>query len=187
MSTTSTNRTPTLRLLSLGTGVQNTAEANLLSLTERVPRLHAFGIKTLGLRRFADAITSSDPAAWSLHGRYVHGCSSSHRRESNCLRFALEWHAKRTNSERNEVTFCPTPHSRPRHKSTPTLDSRRTGEAKKLRFSQMGSSPRPDRRATVRLTGHGKCSSAFTTSPDVVHRAGLDHERKGSHDKEPVA
>lgn len=74
---------------------QHTAEVEqiLRSLAARGYRLHAFGTKILGLGRFADAIASSDSAAWSFRGRYVPGCTPSHRSESNCQRFALAWHA----------------------------------------------------------------------------------------------
>jgi hypothetical protein len=48
----------------------------------------------LGLARYADAIRSSDSLAWSFRGRYVPGCTPSHRTESNCLRFALAWHQR---------------------------------------------------------------------------------------------
>lgn len=64
------------------------------SLAGRGYRLHTFGAKILGLARYADAIVSSDSAAWSLHGRHTPGCSPSHRSESNCLRFALAWHTR---------------------------------------------------------------------------------------------
>ncbi|WP_233573797.1 deazapurine DNA modification protein DpdA family protein [Amycolatopsis panacis] len=75
---------------------QHTAEVEqiLRSLAARGYRLHAFGAKVLGLGRFADAIASSDSAAWSFRGRYVPGCMPSHRSESNCQRFALAWHAR---------------------------------------------------------------------------------------------
>jgi hypothetical protein len=75
---------------------QNSREVDEIvrSLGARAPQLHAFGVKTLGLQRFADAIASSDSAAWSLRGRYEPGCSLSHRRESNCLEFALTWRAR---------------------------------------------------------------------------------------------
>lgn len=69
-------------------------EQILRSLATRGYRLHAFGAKVLGLGRYADVIASSDSAAWSFQGRFVPGCSPSHRRESNCLRFALSWHAR---------------------------------------------------------------------------------------------
>ncbi|MGW5646201.1 deazapurine DNA modification protein DpdA family protein [Saccharopolyspora sp. NPDC003752] len=63
------------------------------SLAARGYRLHAFGAKVLGLGRYADAISSSDSAAWSFRSRYVSGCSPSHRSESNCVHFALSRHA----------------------------------------------------------------------------------------------
>jgi hypothetical protein len=70
---------------------KNDVEQILRSLAARGYRLHAFGAKVLGLGRFADAISSSDSAAWSLAGRFVPGCSPGHRTESNCLRFAMAW------------------------------------------------------------------------------------------------
>jgi hypothetical protein len=75
---------------------QHSAEMEqiLRSLAARGYRLHAFGAKVLGLGRYADAISSSDSLAWSFAGRYVSGCTPSHRTESNCLRFALSWHAR---------------------------------------------------------------------------------------------
>lgn len=77
---------------------QHTAEVEQImrSLAARGYRLHAFGAKVLGLGRYADAISSSDSASWSLRGRYVPGCSPTHRSESNCLRFALTWYARVT-------------------------------------------------------------------------------------------
>jgi hypothetical protein len=68
-------------------------EQILRSLTARGYRLHAFGAKVLGLARYADAIHSSDSLAWSLRGRHMPGCTPSHRSESNCLTFAMAWHA----------------------------------------------------------------------------------------------
>lgn len=72
------------------------------SLSARGYRLHAFGAKVLGLGRYADAISSSDSEAWSFRGRYVPGCTPSHRSESNCLRFALAWHTRLLTSLRAE-------------------------------------------------------------------------------------
>jgi hypothetical protein len=43
-------------------------------------------------------MVSADSASWSRQGRFVPGCSSTHRSESNCLRFALSWHARLTRS-----------------------------------------------------------------------------------------
>ena len=64
------------------------------SLAARGYKLHACGVKVLGLARYADAIASSDSASWSLRGRHMPGCTSTHRSESNCLRFALDWHTR---------------------------------------------------------------------------------------------
>lgn len=69
-------------------------EQLLRSLAARGFRLHAFGAKVLGLARYAEAIASSDSLAWSFAGRYVAGCTPSHRSESNCLRFALAWRTR---------------------------------------------------------------------------------------------
>jgi hypothetical protein len=75
---------------------QHTVEVERIvrSLAARGYKLHAFGAKVLGLARYADAIASSDSASWSLRGRHVPGCTYTHRSESNCLRFALRWHAQ---------------------------------------------------------------------------------------------
>jgi hypothetical protein len=75
---------------------QHTVEVERIvrSLAARGYKLHAFGAKVLGLGRYADAIASSDSASWSLRGRHVPGCTSTHRSESNCLRFALNWHTR---------------------------------------------------------------------------------------------
>jgi hypothetical protein len=83
---------------------QHTGEVEQImrSLAARGYRLHAFGAKVLGLGRYADAICSSDSLAWSFRGRYVPGCSPSHRSESNCVHFALAWHARLLTSLRTE-------------------------------------------------------------------------------------
>jgi len=83
---------------------QHTAEVEQImrSLAARGYRLHAFGAKVLGLGRYADAISSSDSASWSLRGRYVPGCSPTHRSESNCLPFAMAWHARLLRSLRTD-------------------------------------------------------------------------------------
>ncbi|MGC7097671.1 DUF7221 family queuine tRNA-ribosyltransferase-like protein [Amycolatopsis lurida] len=75
---------------------QHTGEVEQImrALATRRLSLHGFGVKITGLARYADALASSDSASWSLRGRHVPGCSPSHRSESNCLRFALAWHAQ---------------------------------------------------------------------------------------------
>jgi hypothetical protein len=64
------------------------------SLRARGLSTHLFGVKTLGLARYGGAIASSDSAAWSFSGRYLPGCTPSHRSEANCLRYALAWRAR---------------------------------------------------------------------------------------------
>ncbi|MPZ79646.1 MAG: hypothetical protein GEV28_04300 [Actinophytocola sp.] len=73
---------------------QHTADVEQImrSLAARGLRLHGFGVKITGLARYAETMSSADSASWSRQGRYVPGCSPSHRSESNCLRFALAWH-----------------------------------------------------------------------------------------------
>ncbi len=73
---------------------QHTIEVERIvrSLAARGYRLHTFGAKVLRLARYADTVASSDSMAWSFRDRYVPGCTSSHRSESNCPRFALAWH-----------------------------------------------------------------------------------------------
>jgi hypothetical protein len=79
---------------------QHTAgvERIMRALAGRGLRLHGFGVKVTGLARYAEAMVSADSASWSRQGRFVPGCSSTHRSESNCLRFALSWHARLTRS-----------------------------------------------------------------------------------------
>ncbi|MEV6639631.1 hypothetical protein [Amycolatopsis sp. NPDC051371] len=64
------------------------------SLHARNLTTHCFGVKTQGLARYGEAIASSDSAAWSFSGRYLPGCTPSHRNEANCLRYALAWRAR---------------------------------------------------------------------------------------------
>lgn len=54
-------------------------------------RMHAFGVKTLGLARYAPYVVSTDSMAWSARGRREPGCTPTHKTEANCLDFALGW------------------------------------------------------------------------------------------------
>jgi hypothetical protein len=118
----------------------NDVEEIVRSMAERAPRLHAFGVKTLGLRRFADVIASSDSAAWSLRGRYVRGCSPSHRRESNCLSFALRWRTQLNGRlENNDNTEART---RAKQSTPPTTSRPKPDRTKAATFNLSGSSAR---------------------------------------------
>lgn len=55
-------------------------------------RLHGFGIKTTGLRKYGQYLTSADSLAWSYNARRsppMAGCS--HKSCANCLRWATRW------------------------------------------------------------------------------------------------
>jgi hypothetical protein len=82
-------------------------ERIIRSLAARNLRLHGFGVKITGLARYADALVSSDSAAWSLRGRHVPGCAPSHRSESNCVHFALAWHRHVTDALPNPLPAQP--------------------------------------------------------------------------------
>jgi hypothetical protein len=56
-------------------------------------RLHGFGVKTLGLERWAPLLVSSDSAAWSYNARRRSGpCPQGDAMNcANCLHRALDW------------------------------------------------------------------------------------------------
>jgi hypothetical protein len=56
-----------------------------------VTRLHGFGVKTLGLRRYGHLLASADSMAWSYAARPLPGCTT-HRNCANCRRYAYPWH-----------------------------------------------------------------------------------------------
>ncbi|GAB4590115.1 deazapurine DNA modification protein DpdA family protein [Nocardia sp. IFM 10818] len=83
---------------------QNTAEIHRIVWAVRargVHRLHGYGIKIVGLRRYGHLLTSADSVSWSLHlrrkGRPV--CGQPHPRGAktctNCLPAALDWYHAR--------------------------------------------------------------------------------------------
>lgn len=68
------------------------------ALRERIGhRLHAFGLKRQGLRRFKHLLASADSMAWSKHARHQpthEGCvraGRTHRNCANCIHYALRW------------------------------------------------------------------------------------------------
>jgi hypothetical protein len=126
---------------------QHTAEVEqiLRALAARGYRLHAFGAKVLGLGRFADAIASSDSAAWSFRGRYVPGCTPSHRSESNCQRFALAWHARLQTSLRAEKPHGSDSGCATGPRPLPAADRTRTHRQKSRPAGPRARSPHPQR------------------------------------------
>lgn len=58
-------------------------------------RLHGFGVKVAGLRRYAEHLVSADSMAWSLNARRsapLAGCT--HRSCANCLLYASAWRTR---------------------------------------------------------------------------------------------
>lgn len=73
---------------------QGTLEAEQImhALRDRGISLHAFGAKIAGLKKYADAVTSSDSLAWSYGARRsppLPGCP--HASCANCPIYALRW------------------------------------------------------------------------------------------------
>jgi len=66
--------------------------------------LHGFGVKTLGLRKVADLLTSADSTAWSAHARRrpsLPECAAdpttNHKNCANCMRYAMAWRERAIN------------------------------------------------------------------------------------------
>ncbi len=64
------------------------------AIRQRYPsiQLHGFGVKTSGMKLYADALASADSMAWSYDARRADplpGCT--HQNCANCLDYALRW------------------------------------------------------------------------------------------------
>lgn len=59
-------------------------------------RLHGFGMKVQGLRRFGWALASSDSSSWSLDGRLPKGsrCGTHDGSCANCIVHAVAWRSR---------------------------------------------------------------------------------------------
>ena len=85
---------------------QNTSEVDHIVSTIAAGgvALHGFGVKTVGLSRYASQLASADSLAWSYRARNapaLPGCT--HKSCANCPRFALKWREKvlrRTGTQR---------------------------------------------------------------------------------------
>jgi len=76
---------------------QSTTEIGriMLMLHQAGISAHGFGVKKAGVARYGRLLTSADSMAWSYNARYsppLPGCT--HRRCSNCLRYALRWRSQ---------------------------------------------------------------------------------------------
>jgi hypothetical protein len=73
-----------------------------------VIRLHGFGVKLLGLRRYGHLLTSADSLAWSFTARRsprLPECAGRHRTCANCPLFAYRWR-DRLVRQLNHTTTC---------------------------------------------------------------------------------
>lgn len=78
--------------------------------------LHGFGVKTLGLKKYHQYLTSCDSLAWSLHSRLgnkkCNSCLSNNNKNcANCLQFAENWRKNILSS-----IFNPTISSQPKRR-----------------------------------------------------------------------
>lgn len=68
-------------------------ETVVRAVAERGIRVHAFGVKIDGLRRYRESVVSADSMAWSFAARRqrvrMEGCS--HPVCNNCMVWAMEW------------------------------------------------------------------------------------------------
>ena len=56
-------------------------------------KIHGFGVKTQGLRKYSESLTSADSLAWSYNARYtpLRLEGHTHKNCANCLEYALMW------------------------------------------------------------------------------------------------
>lgn len=83
-------------IVGLGSVCRRQATADIERLVHRIAnldlRLHGFGVKTAGIDRYGDRLTSADSMAWSFGGRRIYPCPQSTRRNcANCEHHALHW------------------------------------------------------------------------------------------------
>jgi hypothetical protein len=93
------------------------AEAIIDALhAEGITRLHGFGVKVLGLRRYGHKLASADSLAWSYAarraGRPLPECAGRHVNCANCRRYALRWRDRvvaglPTNPADQQALFAP--------------------------------------------------------------------------------
>lgn len=81
----------------LGSICRRQSTDEIATLVERLSedglKLHGFGVKTIGLTRFASKLKSADSMAWSFdarHGPRLAGCTG-HQHCQNCIKYALLW------------------------------------------------------------------------------------------------
>lgn len=89
-------------LVGLGSVCRRQATGEIADIVRRlrergITRLHGFGVKALGLKRYGHLLTSADSLAWSEDARRIGHpvCGTTHPRGgkncANCLPYALAW------------------------------------------------------------------------------------------------
>lgn len=89
-------------LVGLGSVCRRQATSEIADIVRRlrergITRLHGFGVKTLGLKRYGHLLNSADSLAWSEDARRIGRpvCGTVHPRGgkncANCLPYALAW------------------------------------------------------------------------------------------------
>lgn len=87
------------RLVGVGSVCRRQASADVEAILHAlhaagVTRLHGFGVKLQGLRRYGPLLVSADSLAWSFAARRsapLPGCVGRHRTCANCPTFAYRW------------------------------------------------------------------------------------------------
>ncbi len=70
-------------------------ETIVTTFAARGLRLHGFGVKTLGLDRYASQLSSADSMAWSKDARHHPPLPGHpHKNCANCLTWAMNWRAR---------------------------------------------------------------------------------------------
>lgn len=80
-------------------------------------KLHGFGMKTEGLRRYGAALASADSMAWSYQARKrdpLPGCA--HRSCSNCIRYAMAWRGRALDPGRRPQLWAAIPRPDPKER-----------------------------------------------------------------------
>lgn len=87
-----------VRYMGLGSVCRRQGTLEIQSIVETLAKevdLHGFGVKTRGLSRYAQSLTSSDSLAWSFSGRRQPPMPGhTHKNCANCLSYALKWREK---------------------------------------------------------------------------------------------
>lgn len=61
---------------------------------DRGYKLHGFGVKSGGLKKYGHLLASADSLAWSYTGRYHPDPECAKKTCANCLHYALKWRTK---------------------------------------------------------------------------------------------